>query len=378
MIRAAALAAVAACSSAPAMPDAPSSPWSSGPALPLARLEPGVTAMGQQLVVLGGFVGDSTGGITITTEVDALDTSLCPGTSCAWNTSYTTWPGGRLADTPVPRHHMQVASLGTILYMLGGLDAPDASNNYPARGDCYSLDTSDPTATWQKLDDMPAGQERGSAGVVVVPPRIYLFGGASTTAAFANVIYYDTSSGHWCPSASCTSTDTVPDLPAPRSHPAAMRRVDGAFVVVGGLAGLFADSAVADVWQLAASASAWQATTPMPTARGGCAYGVVQGRLVCAGGEAATSALKTTELYDAIDDMWIEGTNMPESRAGIQGAAIGQRLFVPGGSQTVPTVTTGFEATDTLFIYSPLDSPSATLRVAARPGGAGPFDTTMP
>ncbi|MGE5184451.1 MAG: hypothetical protein ACM31C_20415, partial [Acidobacteriota bacterium] len=122
-----------------------------------------------------------------------------------------------------------------------------------------------------------------------------------------------------------------------------------------------------DTWLLLAGDTQWQPRTPMPFARGGCAYGVLGGQLACAGGEASTSALSYTELYATIDDTgtpampdamaWTEGTHMPESRAGIQGAAVGQRLFVPGGSQTVPTITTGFEPTDTLFIYSPLDTP---------------------
>lgn len=375
MSRRAVVLVLAACSSAPAKPDAPTSAWSKGPPLPLPRIEAGVAAMGQMLIVVGGFDTGQSAGLDVTKQVDWLDTSMCPGTAsqCAWNMA------GQLPDAPVARHHAQVAAIGTTLYLLGGLDGtPDAQNNYPARGDTYRLDTLDLATGWEPLASMPAGLERGSAAVVVVPPRIDPFGGANATSALATNIYYDTSSDRWCPNPAdpmhdaCPTGPTVPDLPAPRSHPAAMRRVDGTFVVVGGLSGLTSDTDVADAHQLVAGATAWDvdgqnhpvAFTAMPQARGGCAYGVIQGQLVCAGGEAGTSALKVVESYDALVDPpptgqpspWTEDEMMPESTAGTQGAAIGVRLFVPGGSRTVPSLTLSFEPTDTLYIFAPLDT----------------------
>ena len=115
---------------------------------------------------------------------------------------------------------------------------------------------------------------------------------------------------------------------------------------------------------------AWQMGAPMPLPRGGCAYGVVTGDLACAGGEASTSALKVTQSYDAVNDVWMCPTDdmspgctptkqlaeMPQSTAGTQGAAISDRLYVPGGSRTLPSVLTGFAPTDTLFVLSPLDT----------------------
>src|SRR5256884_3302789 len=52
-------------------------------------------------------------------------------------------------------------------------------------------------------------------------------------------------------------------------------------------------------------------------------YGVVQGQLVCAGGEGGTSAFSYTESYDPLDDVWTSCATMPMPRAGTQGAAIG-------------------------------------------------------
>lgn len=341
------LATLVACSSPAPTIDAPTSPWSTGPKLPLPRLEPGVTALGTRVVVLGGFDTDQAAGLDVTKRVDVFDTFA------------GTW--SPLPDAPVARHHVQLAAIGTTLYLLGGLDGtPNAMNQYPAQGDCYALDTADPGAVWRSIATMPAtptDQARGSAAVVVSPPRIYLLGGASTTAALASNLYYDTIADAWCPdpaNAACTADQQLPDLIAARSHPAGMRRVDGTFVLVGGLSMLTSDTQTDDVWILPPSeqhtGGTWMPKTAMPEQRGGCAYGVVQGKLICAGGEAGTSALSYTDGYDPIEDTWTKYAVMPDPRAGTLGAVVGERLYVPGGARAIV-----FEPTDSLYIFSPLD-----------------------
>ncbi|MEO8554495.1 MAG: kelch repeat-containing protein [Kofleriaceae bacterium] len=328
------LATLVACSSPAPLPDAPSSPWSLGPPLPSPRLEPGVTALGQRVAVVGGFDSDQQAGLDVTTHADVLDTF-----TMKWSA---------LPDAPVARHHVQLAAVGATLYLLGGLDgAPDASMNYPARGDCYALDTGEAAPAWRAIATMPVGLERGSAAVVVAPPRIYLFGGASTTDALASNLVYDITTNTWL-------TDAVPDLPAKRSHPAAMRRVDGGFAVVGGLSGLASDTAQSDVYLLPTGASAWTNGVAMPEQRGGCAHGVIQSKLICAGGEAGTSALDYTQAYDPIENLWSDLDAMPERTAGTLGAVVGQRMFIPGGARHLV-----FEPTDTLYIFAPLDTASA-------------------
>lgn len=333
MNRAFVFVALAACgSNTPApLPDAPASPWSSGPEIPVPRLEAGVTAIGQSVAVVGGFDTDQVNGLDVTTRVDLFDTFG------------GTW--SQLPDAPVARHHVQIAAIGTTLYLLGGLDgAPDVSNDYPARGDCYKLDLGDMATGWVPLASMPAGYERGSAAVIVAPPRIFLLGGASTTDAVASNISYDVIADQWI-------TGELPDLPQPRSHPAAVRRVDGTFVLAGGLAHLASDTAQADVYLLPPDRSAWKPGTPMPETRGGCAYGLIGGQLICAGGETGMSALKTTQGYDVLNDTWTDYPNMPLSTAGTLGAAVGQRLYVPGGARALV-----FEPQSTMFVFSPLDT----------------------
>ncbi|CAN5682905.1 hypothetical protein BH11MYX1_BH11MYX1_08280 [soil metagenome] len=332
---------LAACGNTPALaPDAATSAWTLGPALEVPRLEAGVTAYGQTVVVVGGFYTNQEHGLLVTNRVDLFD----PSTS--------TW-SKLAADAPVARHHVQVATLGTTLYLLGGLDAAaDAQLEFPARADCYSIDLADPAAQWKQIATMPT--PRGSAAVVVASPRIYLFGGSSTTDALASNVYYDTVMDAWCPGAACGAAAQLPDLPAPRSHPAAVRRTDGTFAVIGGLAGLAASTAANEVYVLAlaqqTTAGVWTTGVAMPTTRGGCAFGSsIEGKLICAGGEASR-ALSVTEGYDPVENTWTTFEQMPVPTAGTLGAAIGQRLFVPGGARELQ-----FQPTDTLYIFAPLD-----------------------
>jgi N-acetylneuraminic acid mutarotase len=313
----------AACSS-PATMDAGPSPWSTGPEMPGPRLEPGVTALGQRVVVLGGFDQSEQQGLRITRDVIVFDPFSEQWTS--------------LGEAPVAWTHANLAGSSQTLYLLGGAEGTD----FLARGEAYALDVDQPGAAWRPLAPMPPGLERSAAGVVVSPPLVYLVGGATTTDAVASVIAYNFSSDTW---------STLPDLPEKRSHPAVMRTPDGTLIVAGGLSGLASSSARAEVWALPPGGTAWEARAPMPRARGGCAYGVVFEQLICAGGEAGTVALLDTDRYDPINNVWSSLDDLPDTRAGTQGAVVGGRLYVPGGARTLT-----FVPTNTLYVFAFLES----------------------
>jgi hypothetical protein len=318
------------CATNPAAPDGPASAWSLGPTMPRRALEPGVAVLGQEVVVAGGFDTGASEGLEITARIDAFD----PGVG--------TWE--RLPDAPVRWTRMNLAAVGATLYLLGGIEGAGSI----ARGEAFALDPVD--RTWLPLAAMDAADARGASGVVAAPGHVYLLGGASSTAALASCLDYDVAAGRW---------SHLPDLPAPRSHPAAMRRSDGSLIVAGGFESVDASEPRGDVWALpppGAVPRVWQPRAPMhppadPDTRGGCAYGVVLGQLVCAGGEAARSARNVVDHYDPYNDVWTVGEPMPVERAGVQGTAVGGRLFVPGGAGTL-----ALEPTDTLYIYAPLDT----------------------
>ena len=325
VVRFCSLALVAACSSPAAVPDAQTRPWVEGPELPGPRLEPGVTALGQRLIVLGGFDQNVSQGLRITSDVLQLDPVM------------ETW--STLHAAPVAWTHVNLAASSTTLYLLGGQE----TQQFIAKGEVYALDTLQDTQQWRQLRSMPVGEERGAAGIIVAPPHIYLIGGASSTGALKTCLAYDITLDTW---------SMLPELPAPRSHPATMRMADGTLIAAGGLAALDAFSAASDVWSLSPGATVWQPRAAMPTRRGGCAYGVVRGQLVCAGGEVDQAALSVVESYEPVRDVWTSSLPMiPGATAGTQGAVIANRLYIPGGSRTL-----SFQPESSLYVGAPLDT----------------------
>jgi len=304
-----------------------------GTGVPPRRLEMAAGALGTRLVIAGGFSTGMTEGNLITMDVLTYDTA-----SGEW---------GALPPAPVAWTHANVAAVGGVVYLLGGLEGASFQPN----GAAYALDTRGASPTWQQLASMPAGEERGAAAVVVSAGHIYLLGGASRFDALATSLDFDID-----PPAGTSPWSRFVDLPTPRSHAAAIRRAgDGTIIVAGGLEDLTTTRPLADVYALPLDdvvlppeTPVWQLRSTMPTARGGCAYGNLFGRLVCAGGEAGLDALDVVEIYDPNLDTWTTGEAMPEPRAGARGTVVGDRLYVPGGSATV----TRFEPTDSLFVYA--------------------------
>ena len=296
------------------------SAWRSGPAIPARRLEPGVAVLGTRVIVAGGFDTTVTEGLDITKRVDVLDTDA------------EIWLDP-LPPLPVAWTHMNLAGAGDTLYLLGGLE----TSLYTARGDAWALD---PGATqWRSLAPIPAGLERGASGVVTTASHVYLLGGASTTDALASCLDYDIAGDRW---------SELPALPTPRSHPAAMITGDGTLIAAAGLHTLDATQPYADVWALPPGAAAWQSRGAMlDRARGGCAYAVLGGSLMCAAGEAAQSALHDVDRYDPARDRWTPLEPLPVNRAGTQGAAVGNRFYLPGGAPAYVLIPT-----DSLFIYT--------------------------
>lgn len=302
----------------PKLPDGPGTAWQLGPTMPRPALEPGVGVLGQQVVVAGGF---TTVAGEISARVDAFDIQ-----DQAWTA---------LPDAPVRWTNANLATVGATLYLLGGFEGTEQV----ARGAAFALDSV--TNTWSALAPMAEAEARGAAGVVGAPGRVYLLGGASTTSALASCLFYDIAADRW---------ERLPDLPAPRAHPAAMRRTDGALIVAGGFESRDASAPRGETWLLPPGGDAWQVIAPIPgePVRSGCAYGLVVGQLVCAGGDSSAAVASTVDAYDPYDNEWASVEAMPVARAGTQGASLGSKLYVPGGRASLQA-----EPTDTLYVYDP-------------------------
>jgi len=229
-------------------------------------------------------------------------------------------------ELPRALHHLNAAAADGRIWVLGSLEG----FNFAATGDGWVLDPGAVTPAWTQVASMPSARRRGSAAVGVVGTDVYLLGGFRG-GAVAECDVYRTAEDRW---------DALPSLPGARDHAGAVA-IDGRVYLVGGRQGAIG-SVEANLWRLdpADTGAGWVALSPMPTARGGIAVGVVAGpgggRLVVVGGEgnpaAESGVFPQVESYDPATDTWESLPPMPAPRHGMQAVGIGSRLFVPGGA----------------------------------------------
>jgi N-acetylneuraminic acid mutarotase len=282
---------------------APAGTWTPRASIPGGgRLEAAVAAVDGRIVLVGGFDRE----LDIVARVDAYDPA---------SDTWSAWPA-----LPLPLTHANaVAGADGTLYVLGGLEGVDFAGSAHA----FRLDAG--AAAWTALADLPAGDERGASGVAALDDgRVVLAGGSDGATTLASVLVYDPGADVWA---------RLAELPSPRSHPVAAS-IDGTLYVVGGLAQVDGTDPLDQVLALGGDGG-WSVRAPMPTARGGCASGVLAGHLVCAGGETATDVVKATEAYDPASDTWATLAPMLTARAGTYGAVVADGLHVPGGARVL-------------------------------------------
>ncbi|HEY0194745.1 MAG TPA: kelch repeat-containing protein [Kofleriaceae bacterium] len=304
-------------------PDVAASAWRLGRPVPRQVRDAGVTTYVQQVIVAGGV--DAAG--QVSTEVDAYDVS-----GDTWRT---------LAPLPAAWTDPNLAAVGDTMYVLGGLDGAGQAHAEGARFDAVGQH-------WVSVSSMDPADARAGAGVVATTGHVFVLGGRSATAPLASCLEYDLVTDSWL---------HLPDLPEPRAYPAVMRQTDGALVVAGGFASVDRSAPRAEIWVLPPAGSAnrvWQARAPLratndPDVRGDCAYATVLSNLTCAGGASSAGASRAVDIYDPYLDERVVGEPMPVARVETQGTAQANRLFVPGGAETVDG-----PPTDTMLIYDPL------------------------
>lgn len=120
-------------------------------------------------------------------------------------------------------------------------------------------------------------------------------------------------------------------MPTARDHHGAAA-VDGIFYAVGGRAGRLYD--VVEAYD--PRTGMWSTRAPMPTARGGLAVAAVNSRIYAIGGEGNAASRRgvfpQVEAYSPSLDTWTVLPNMRTPRHGTGAAALGDRIFVPGGA----------------------------------------------
>jgi Kelch motif/Galactose oxidase, central domain len=241
-----------------------------------------------------------------------------------------------------------------------------------------TLEIYDPeTETWSEGPPMPDGVV--FAVGAVVDDKLYVFGGYTTDGnSFWNLAEYDPATRAWteraagehgsalaCSAASgatdiyqvCTSYVGVYDPTAdvwtfhrrpesPESTPTHwmfdLRPARGGFVVeeladrlyaVGGVRLRSASRDVDGTLDIYDPASgAWLSGAPMPTGRYLPSAGVIDGKLLVAGGaNDDADGLSTLEEYDPAIDAWTAGPDMPTPRLGAASGVLDGKLYVVGG-----------------------------------------------
>ncbi|KAI1076381.1 hypothetical protein F5B20DRAFT_323388 [Whalleya microplaca] len=247
-----------------------------------------------------------------------------------FDTSSQTWAVS--APFPHPINHANAAGVGDNLYVFGGLN--DGKSQWDAQPHSYVY--SPWNDTWTPIAPVPAGTARGASAVGVHGDLVYLAGGMTylqQTAegaqdAVATVSSYDTVSDTW-------RSDDLPPLPEPRQHVCGAV-VNGTFYVLGGRTdgrGKVQGSVFAlDLEDMGAG---WRSLTPMPTPRGGLGCAAVEGKIHCVGGEkpghGAHGVYEEVEVYDVASDSWESLEPMAVPRHGTNAVAVDGKIYVPGG-----------------------------------------------
>ena len=236
-----------------------------------------------------------------------------------YDPSTNTW---RSDVAPVPRalHHANVAAVDGRIYIVGWL----IEGSFNADGRVWELD---PQANeWTEKTSMPAARARGASAVAAIDGKIYVAGGLGNGVR-AEFSSYDPQQDRW---------ETLPDLPQSLDH-AAAAAVDGVFYVLGGRGGGIGAVSPA-VYAFDPSVGEWTRRADMPTPRGGVATAVVDGRIFVLGGEGnpntETGVFDDVEVYDPAIDRWWIFPPMATPRHGMGAAALGNRIYVPGGATT--------------------------------------------
>jgi hypothetical protein len=151
-----------------------------------------------------------------------------------------------------------------------------------------------------------------------------------------------------------------PLLPVPQAEVAA-GVLDGRLIVAGGRTpwdgqnGQYADHRdTGAAWVLAPGARKWEPMPPLPTPRNSSAAAVLNGRLHVAGGRVVRPGglqnLPVHEAWDPARDRWVTLAPMPQPRGGHAAAVLGGKLFCFGGESFGPEGRTH----DEVFAYDPV------------------------
>lgn len=182
----------------------------------------------------------------------------------------------------------------------------------------------EPDPRWSTAAPLPVPLQEFHAAVL--DGRIYIAGGIGTGNADSDRAYrYDPERNSW---------DRVADLPERRHHmPLAVANdtlyAIGGFITEGGQ---FLGRN--NLWLYDVENDAWVDRPVLPHARGASAVGVVDGKLIVAGGYGfGTELIAPVAIYDPAVNAWSNGAPIPTPRDHLTAAAVDGIVYAIGGRQ---------------------------------------------
>lgn len=286
--------------------------WATRAPMPTARQEVAVAALGNQIVVVGGF-GASAEPVATVEMYDV--------TTDRWEAR---------APYPVPVHHAAAAVVAGRLIVVGGYTGGRVGWTRLATVHEY-----DPARNaWiQRASLLTA---RGALAAVAIGDRLHAIGGDADGVTGAHEVY-DPRADRWTHAAT---------MPTARDHLAAVA-VGARMWALGGRTG-FLGTQYPNVEIYDPAGDSWRVGVPLPAGRGGLAAASIGDRVYVFGGEAPLRIFNANEMYEAAGQRWIAKAAMPTARHGIGAAVVGGRIYIAGGA-TSP----GFARTDVHEVFTP-------------------------
>jgi N-acetylneuraminic acid mutarotase len=262
--------------------------WRTAAPLPQARTEVAGARLGDELVVIGGYLADGSS----TGRVDAYS----PRTN-RWR---------RLPNLPARVNHAMATGAAGRLYVVGGYGAERRAYVF-TRG------------RWRRLRDLPA--PRAAAGAAVVGGKLYVAGGIGAPGRLApRMLVLDLRRGRW----------SFAPGPTQREH-LAVTALGGRLYAVAGRSG----GTNFDFFEAYSPRNRrWTKLPAIPDPRGGTGATAVGGRIVSVGGEEAAGTIAPVYAYSLARRRWARLADMKTPRHGLAVLPYRGRVYaIAGGPQ---------------------------------------------
>ncbi|WP_089356196.1 Kelch repeat-containing protein [Ekhidna lutea] len=293
-----------------------------GPPLERKRTESGGTAIGNNFYILGG--------------INSLAQTL--NDFHVFNREKNEW--NRLPDVPYYVNHPGVVTDGEYVYVVGGIKPLGIRIRgfMFAKWDPYNIliRYHPQTESWEELASMP--EARGAGGVCYGEGKIWYVGGINSQREISNSLFeYDIESNMW--------TERAP-MKYARDHMRMEYYKGNLYAISGREDDLRFNLDHLEKYNI--ESESWSLLQPIPTPRGGFSSVVFDDKIFTFGGENVWSCYSEIEVFDLIEEKWMQHESLPEGRHGIVGGVINNEIHLISGGKHPRVSVSGLHR-----IYSP-------------------------